>query len=876
MSSRTVRSLAFVAGVASLAACSSPASSPPAGSSSTAGPAEAEITAARIAAHVRMLAHDHFEGRAPATRGGELATAYLASQLALAGVEPAGDNGTYFQEVPIVEATVDRSFTLSVPGRTFKYLDDVVAFSGVEDPKVSVSGDVVFVGHGIVAPEQHWNDYAGADVKGKWVLIMVNDPPAPADEPALFGGKALTYYGRWTYKFEEAARQGAAGALLIHTDESATYPWQVVQSSWTGTQYSLPPAPGAPALGVKAWIANAAAIDLATRAGHSLDALRSSASKRGFTAVPLGIAATAALTQTSARKVSPNVIGMLKGTNAEQAVAITAHWDHFGVRAPQPGEAPDADRIHNGAYDNASGCAAVLTMAQALTRAGGAPGRSIYFVFTTAEESGLLGSEYFAAHPPLPIDRLVANLNVDGANYLGKTRDIVMLGSERSSLGTMFAALATSRGRVVGEDTHPERGYFFRSDHFPLAKAGVPALSLSEPKQFEGPDAAALLARQEAYNGKDYHQPSDEYQSGLGLQRSRRGHEAPLGARLAGGGGHDSAGLQRRRPVRAGAQAMSGASLVTLEDLAAAAERVRGTAVRTPVIARPWPAATAAHPFRIKCENLQPMGAFKVRGAFNMLAQLPADARARGVITYSSGNHGQGVAMAAQAMGVPAVIVMPTTAPSVKVEGVRSYGAEVIFAGTTSIDRQTRAEAEAAARGLTIIPPFDHPMIIAGQGTVGLELLEQVPDLGTVFVPMGGGGLIAGVSAAIKLTRPDVRVVGVEPVGAMKMRAARDAGHPVTLDQTASIGDGIMNMRAGDLTFAHVQQYVDDLVAVPDEAMAKAVGWLFRNARLVAEPSGAATTAAVMLGLGAPTGTVVAIVSGGNVQPDHFAKYITS
>ncbi|MBP7775812.1 MAG: threonine/serine dehydratase [Acidobacteria bacterium] len=316
--------------------------------------------------------------------------------------------------------------------------------------------------------------------------------------------------------------------------------------------------------------------------------------------------------------------------------------------------------------------------------------------------------------------------------------------------------------------------------------------------------------------------------------------------------------------------------LVTLADLFAAAERVRGTAVRTPVISLPWPGATAAHPFRVKCENLQPMGAFKVRGAFNILSQLPADVRARGVITYSSGNHGQGVAMAAQAMGVPAVIVMPTTAPAVKVDGVRSYGAEVIFAGTSSIDRQTRAEAEAAARGLSIIPPFDHPMIIAGQGTVGLELLEQVPDLGTVFVPMGGGGLIAGVSAAIKLSRPEVRVVGVEPVGAMKMRAARDAGHPVTLEKSASIGDGIMNMRAGDLTFAHVQAYVDDLVAVPDEAMAKAVGWLFRNARLVAEPSGAASTAAVMLGLGAPVGTVVAIVSGGNVQPDHFAKYITS
>lgn len=320
---------------------------------------------------------------------------------------------------------------------------------------------------------------------------------------------------------------------------------------------------------------------------------------------------------------------------------------------------------------------------------------------------------------------------------------------------------------------------------------------------------------------------------------------------------------------------MSTPTLVSLDDIRAAAERVRGAAVRTPALAVPWPGPDPAHPFFIKCENLQPMGAFKVRGAFNMLAQLSDGQRARGVVTYSSGNHGQGVAMAAHAMGVHAVIVMPTTAPAVKVEGVRSYGAEVIFEGTTSIARQQRAEKEAAARGLTVIPPFDHPMVIAGQGTVGLELLEQVPDLATVYVPMGGGGLIAGVSTALKLSKPSVRVIGVEPVGAMKMRAARDAGHPVTLEKTSSIGDGIMNMRAGDITFAHVQQHVDELVAVPDEAMAKAVAWLFRNGRIVAEPSGAAPTAAAMLGLGGPAGTVVAIVSGGNVQPDHFAKYIT-
>ena len=505
-----LRAAVATAALATFAACSAPTSTP-APATAPSGPAESEITAARIAAHTQILSSDLFEGRAPATRGGDLATTYLATQLALMGLAPGGDNGTFFQQVPIVESTVDRTFTLAVPGRTYRYLDDVVAFSGLEAPTVTVRGGVVFVGHGIVAPEQKWNDYAGVDVKGKWVLIMVNDPPAPADEPTLFGGKALTYYGRWTYKFEEAARQGAAGALLIHTDQSATYPWQVVQSSWTGTQYSLPPAAGAPALGVKAWISNAAAIDLVKRGGQDLDALRSAASKRGFAPAPLNIAATATLTQRSARKTSPNVVGVLKGTNDKEALAFTSHWDHFGTKAAAPGDAPGLDRIFNGAYDNASGCAAVLTIAQAMARASAPPARSIYFVFTTAEESGLLGSEYFAAHPPLPMAQFVANINIDEANPLGTTKDIALLGSDRSTLGAALAQIAGERGRVVGEDAHPERGYFFRSDHFPLAKAGVPALSLTEPEQFEGPNAAALTATQAAFNDKDYHQPSDQF-----------------------------------------------------------------------------------------------------------------------------------------------------------------------------------------------------------------------------------------------------------------------------------------------------------------------------------------------------------------------------
>ncbi|MDH4063688.1 MAG: M20/M25/M40 family metallo-hydrolase, partial [Acidobacteriota bacterium] len=404
--------------LALIAAC---APAPPPEPEPLPGPADSEITTASLTAHLRALSSDLFEGRAPATRGGQLAEEYLATQLAAMGLQPAGDDGSFLQRVPIVESTVERTFALSVPGTTYRYFQDIVAFSGVETPRVQVQGDVVFVGYGVNAPELQWNDYAGVNVKGKWVLIMVNDPPAPADEPTLFGGPALTYYGRWTYKYEEAARQGAAGALLIHTDESATYPWQVVQSSWTGTQYSLPPEPGAPALRIKAWMTETAARDLAKRGGQDLDALRRRASTRGFTATPLGIRAAATLQQRSARKTAANVIGKLTGTNADQVLVFTAHWDHFGMRDPQPGDAKDADRIYNGAYDNASGCAGLLEVARAMVRAPAKPGRTMYFVFTTAEESGLLGSEYFVAHPPIPPAQMAANINVDGLNYLGPT-----------------------------------------------------------------------------------------------------------------------------------------------------------------------------------------------------------------------------------------------------------------------------------------------------------------------------------------------------------------------------------------------------------------------------------------------------------------------
>jgi threonine dehydratase len=304
-------------------------------------------------------------------------------------------------------------------------------------------------------------------------------------------------------------------------------------------------------------------------------------------------------------------------------------------------------------------------------------------------------------------------------------------------------------------------------------------------------------------------------------------------------------------------------SLVTLEQIREAAERVRPIARKTPLVDV---SAAAGRPLFLKCESLQPAGAFKIRGAYNMVAQLTSDQRRRGVITYSSGNHGQAMALAARELGAPAVVVMPTTAPSIKVEGARSFGAEVIFAGTTSVERRRRAEEEAATRGLTMVPPFDHEWIIAGQGTAGLEILEQLPSVAAVLVPIGGGGLIAGVAAAIRQSRPDVTIIGVEPAGAAAMKASVDAGHAVTLDHTESIADGLMPVRPGDLTFAHVQAFVDRVVTVEDAQIADAVLWTFEKAKIVAEPSGAATIAAALAGAADVAGPVVAIVSGGNMS----------
>ena len=335
---------------------------------------------------------------------------------------------------------------------------------------------------------------------------------------------------------------------------------------------------------------------------------------------------------------------------------------------------------------------------------------------------------------------------------------------------------------------------------------------------------------------------------------------------------------------------MSNPDLITLNAIREAAARIRPLARVTPLIDVPDAHGDIAspRPLALKCENLQRSGAFKIRGAANMLLQIPDPIRARGVITFSSGNHGIAMALASRLLGIPAVVVMPTTAPAVKVEGVRTLGAEVIFEGTTTLQRKARTEAEAAARGLTIVPPFDHEWIVAGQGTIGLEILEQAPEVSAVYVPCSGGGLLAGVSTAIKRLAPQVRVIGIEPSGASRMSRSLAAGRPVTLDHVSGIADGLLAVRPGDITFCHIREYVDEIVAVDDGAIADAVRWVFEHARIVAEPSGAATVAAVLTRAqatwsrdGVTTsrvdgGPLVAIISGGNVNAAQFGQFIST
>lgn len=461
-----------------------------------------------IDAHLRFLASDLLEGRAPATRGGRLAAEYIAAQFQALGLEPAGANGTYFQPVALVGMTPEPMLSWGKAGGatdTLAYRDAFVAWGERPEADIAASGEVVFVGYGIRAPEWQWDDYKRADLRGKVLLMLVNDPGLV--DSTVFLGKILTYYGRWTYKLEEAARQGAAGAILIHTTESATYPWEVVRGSWSVEQFKLDQ-PHSPSIAFAGWVTEASAHAALSRVGLNLDSLTRAAARRDFRPVATGMTASVRIHSALRRVESENVVARLPGRDprlASQAVLITAHWDHKGI-----GPAIRGDSIYNGAEDNASGVAAILGAAKALTQIP-RTARSILFVATTAEESGLLGSEAYVQRPLVPLGQTAAVLNLDVTNVRGVTRDIGALGMDRSTLGPVFEAAARAESLTV--ESQPDvRGSFFRSDHFPFARSGVPALSIKPGVDFVGRPPGWGVQQDNVYNQDRYHQPSDEYQ----------------------------------------------------------------------------------------------------------------------------------------------------------------------------------------------------------------------------------------------------------------------------------------------------------------------------------------------------------------------------
>lgn len=492
----------------------SPAAPPPAAPPPAAPPAEAgppHLTAFAIAGHVRFLADDLLEGRAPGTRGSDLAVKYIAAAMQGAGLEPAGDGGTYFQKVPLVGVKAEPPARVRVrspkggalqlePGK------DLVLMSGVQKPKGELAeAEVVFVGYGIVAPEYQWDDYKDVDVRGKVVLVMNNDP---AGDPKLFGGKARLRYGRWDYKYEQAAAKGAAGVIIIHTDESASYPWHVVVSSNARERFELP-AGGEPRVRAKMWATEAASRDLAKLGGHDLDKLRAAAEGRDFRPTPLGARVGLAWANEVRQVESANVVGRVRGSDPRlrgEAVVFTAHHDHLGVGAPNQ----QGDAIYNGAVDNASGVATVLALARAAAEAPPAK-RQQLFVAVAAEEQGLLGSAWYVAHPTVPAGKIAANFNVDSVNRYGKTSDVSFLGFGKSSLDELVVEAARAQGRAVRGDAYPEKGGFYRSDQYNFAKAGVPAVYLRGGPTFVGRPAGWGAERQKEYESHDYHQPSDHY-----------------------------------------------------------------------------------------------------------------------------------------------------------------------------------------------------------------------------------------------------------------------------------------------------------------------------------------------------------------------------
>lgn len=511
---------ALLAGTLALAACDS---LPGPDSASTAldipEVAAGQISEATMRDVTRTLASDAFEGRAPGSAGEDKTIAFLTERFKAAGLQP-GNNGSWVQEVPLVEITGKNFAPLTISGgkgapMSFAYGKDWVGATYREQAKTMLKdSELVFVGYGINAPERGWNDYAGLDVKGKTVVILVNDPDwQTAGLEGVFNGKAMTYYGRWTYKYEEAARQGAAGALIVHQTAPAAYGWNVVESSWSGPQAYAQRGKNAPPLTeMNGWVTESAARQMLAAAGQDFDALTKAAQTKGFKPVPLGLRLSTSFESDVRSFMSRNVIGILPGAvKPDEYVLHTAHWDHLGRCTP----APDGDDICNGAVDNATGTAALVALAEAHAKAGPAP-RSLVFLAVTAEESGLLGATYYAENPVYPLAQTVGGVNMDALQIAGPARDVTVVGLGKSQLDRFLEAALEADGRTITPDATPEAGYYYRSDHFALAKLGVPMLYVDGGQDLVEGGRAAGKALDDEYRAKRYHGPKDEFDENWG------------------------------------------------------------------------------------------------------------------------------------------------------------------------------------------------------------------------------------------------------------------------------------------------------------------------------------------------------------------------
>jgi Zn-dependent M28 family amino/carboxypeptidase len=483
-------------------------------------PAARSIQADQIRAHLAFLADDALEGRAPGRRGSRIAARYIVSQLVRAGVEPIGSG--YYQTVPLVgwlpdPGRIALQYTAADSAVALAFPDDAIVWLDSGADSARVRGEIVFAGYGVRAPEYEWDDYKDADVRGRIVLVLSGDPPAPPGEPLIFDGGAMTYYGRYTYKIEEARSQGAAAVVIVHTLDGAGYPWSVVRSSWTGEQIALPrdSAAAAASLQVQAWITFTAARRMFAHLDIDLDELYVRAARRDFQPVTTGVTLLLRAGGRVRHFESSNVAGIVRGRHPArraETVIYTAHYDHLGIGPPVAG-----DSIYNGAYDNASGVALLLEIAEAFARHDPPTDRSVLFLFTTAEEAGMLGASWYVRRPLLPLRRTVAVLNIDGANLWGETEDMSAVGLERSTLGVVFEQQAAVLGLRVEAERAPDKGFFFRSDHFPFARAGIPALYLDHGITYRDrpPDwGINVLAR---YEAERYHRPGDEYDPAFDL-----------------------------------------------------------------------------------------------------------------------------------------------------------------------------------------------------------------------------------------------------------------------------------------------------------------------------------------------------------------------